>query len=416
MLTMKHLLLITGLVIFACSCKKEQNRLDLPEINGTYLAVLKNALGDSLQPAMYRSLDFNRVSIARVDSLGKCYTRIALAGRPLETDFFIARTDLYGKLLSGRLVHIYRDSADLTSFSGLIQYTTLRGHSSPGVLFVRGRPGAQTAFKATDPEMDGGELPPVVVTYTPAAQGISYADWYNLEDMAGDNANGYTGYYSPAEGGGVGQNAAAQVDFEFPENKEAIDLQKYLNCFGSSQEAAATYTITIAVDLPVDNDPSRIFNWSDQSPGHTFIELYKNGAGGLVQQDIGFYPDYSWKTVGGGDVDSKMSDDAGHEYQAKYTISVTAGQFTTALHAAQTYSTSDYNVASFNCADYALKVFNAAGGHLTVPSFPVPGYSDASNTPQGVYKAIAQLVLAGNKNALANAQKQWAGSSHGACD
>ena len=207
-----------------------------------------------------------------------------------------------------------------------------------------------------------------------------------------------------------------QVDFEAPESKDAIDIKKYINCFGATQDAKATYTVTIAVDLPVDNDPSKIFNWSDASPGHTFIELYKNSSAGLVEQHIGLYPNSPWKTVAGGNVSSKVADDVGHEYQAKYTISVTVSQFANALRSADAYSNFDYNVATFNCADYALKVFKAAGGQLNVPQFPVPEYSDASNTPQGVYDAIQNLVLAGNKDAMANGQKQWIDESHGPCN
>lgn len=414
---MKHILLFAGLITFACACKKDQGQPAPNALANTYLSTLRASLADSLPPGLYRSLDFSCTITLQVDSLHTSYTRIALSGRPIAVDFLMAKTTLDGKLLAGRFVSIRRDSADLSSFSGTVRYTNMQGHERPWTRYskarmMRAQPGS-TNLKEQDPEMDGGELPPVIVSYSLTPQGISYADWYNLEDMASDDGSGNTGYYGPAVGGG---GSPALVDFELPESKEGVDLQKYVNCFGSSQEAAATYTVTISVDLPVDNDPSRIFNWSDQSPGHTFIELYKNGSNGLVQQEIGFYPDHSWKTVGGGNIPSKIVDDGGHEYQAKYTISVTPAQFAAALAAAKTYSSNPYNVASFNCADFALDIFRAAGGVLTVAQFPVPGYSDASNTPQGVYDAIARLVLAGNKNALANGQKQWAGASHGACD
>ncbi len=169
----------------------------------------------------------------------------------------------------------------------------------------------------------------------------------------------------------------------------------------------------------MDNDPSTFFNWSDASPGHTFIEFYKNDNGNLIEQNVGFYPNTPWKTVVGPDnIASKIVDDAGHEYQAKYTIAVTAAQFQNALQAAQNYSNFEYNVAAFNCADYALDVFNSAGGNLTVPKFQIPGFpsDNGSNTPEGVYDAIQSQVQAGKPNAMANGQKQWAGNSHGACD
>jgi hypothetical protein len=63
-----------------------------------------------------------------------------------------------------------------------------------------------------------------------------------------------------------------------------------------------------------------------------------------------------------------------------------------------------------------LKVFRAGGGQLSVAQYPVPEYSSASNTPQGVYMAIQGLVLAGKPDAMANGQKQWIGISHGSCN
>ena len=45
---------------------------------------------------------------------------------------------------------------------------------------------------AEDPVVDGGDLPPVIVSASYGSGGISYADWYNLLDMAGDDGGGYT--------------------------------------------------------------------------------------------------------------------------------------------------------------------------------------------------------------------------------
>ncbi len=407
--------LLLGTLLFSC---RKENATSISPVN--YIEAVRTALHDSLSPGDFASLDFSRASASGIDSLHLHLLRIPVFLKPIATDFFVAKTDGDGHIFSGRFVSIARDSSEKKSFSGMVLYHSMKGKQIALRLMkghiVKSPSGAVSSLMADEPEIDGGELPPVVVTASYGGGGISYADWYNLLDMAGDDGYGYIGYYSPSGGGGNGSAPTMQVDFEAPESKDAIDVAKYMKCFGATQEAGATYTVTIAVDIPVDNDPSKIFNWADASPGHTFIELYKNSSAGLVQQVVGFYPNQPWKTVAGGNVNAKVADDAGHEYQAKFTISVSGAGFANALRAAQAYGNFDYNVATFNCADYALKVFTAAGGQLNVPQFPVPEYSDGSNTPQGVYDAIQGLVLSGNKNAMANAQKQWIGDSHGACD
>jgi len=410
-----------GFLLFAC--KKQDSFIKTNE----YVAIVQAHLRDSLSAQDFASLDFSAGVVSSIDSLHIRVLRVPRYGQPVTTDFFVVKTDEAGHIYSGRFVKIAKDTVQRNSFTGAVIYRYMKGVQKvtrlTGGHIVKPPAGTVASLMAEEPEMDGGELPPVVVTASYGSGGISYADWYNLLEMAGDDGYTYTGYYSPSGGGGGGGGSSSaptmQVDFEAPENKDAIDVSKYIKCFGTTQNASADYTFTIAVDLPVDNDPSKIFNWSDASPGHTFIEFYKNGDGGLVQQYVGFYPNSSWKTVVGPDnIASKIADDAGHEYQAKYTISVSASQFQNALRAAQNYSAYQYNVADFNCADFALKVFTAAGGNLSVPQFQIPGFpsADGSNTPEGVYDAIAGLVLAGNTHAVANGQKQWVGDSHGPCE
>jgi len=425
---MKHLSnLCLALLISLASCKKEDTSLQPQPSTASYIAIVQASLRDSLSPEDYSSLDFARSSASGIRSMHIKMLRIPLTSKSIATDFLVIKTDEAGHIITGRFIHISKDTTERKSFTGTISYRTLKGKRVMQANFNHGhvernQGGRASQLMAEEPEWDGGDLPPVVVTYSPSGGGFTYADWYNLIEMAGDDGYNYGSYYTPASGGGGGGSSSApaeQVDFEAPESKEAIDVNKYIKCFGTTQPASADYTITIAVDLPVDSDPSKFFNWSDASPGHTFIEFYKNGDGGLVQQNIGFYPNTSWKTVVGPDnIASKIADDGGHEYQAKYTIVVSPSQFQQAMNAAKTYSTHDYNVAEFNCADYALQIFKAAGGSLNVPQLQIPGFpsSDGSNTPEGVYDAIQSLVLSGNKNAVANGQKQWIGDSHGACD
>lgn len=426
---MKKTYLITICALLLLGCQKELHQApETGQFSKTnYIAQVQQALKDSLSASDYASLDFTRSLTSGIDSLNIHLLRIPLLGKTIADDFLLIKTDPAGHLLKGRFISVARDTARKATFNGSIAFRPLHGTAMKSFTVSNGHINRAYAYSVDmmeeEPVMEGGDLPDVVVVSYIYDGGISYADWYNLLDMVGDGGSGSSyGCYSPSDGGGgsgTGSETTMQVDFESPESKDAINLKSYLNCFGTTFSASADYTMTISVDLPVDNDPSKFFNWSDASPGHTFITLYENNGGNLVQQNFGFYPNSSWKTVVGPDnLVSKMVDDAGHEYQARYTVTLSATQFQQALQAAKNYSSNSYNVASFNCADYALAVFNSAGGSLAVPKFQIPGFPSAngSNTPEGVYDAIQSLEISGNPNAIANRQKQWTGDSHGACD
>lgn len=112
-------------------------------------------------------------------------------------------------------------------------------------------------------------------------------------------------------------------------------------------------------------------------------------------------------------------DNGGHEYNARYTISVTNAQFQAALNAVQTYSSYDYSITTFNCTDFALEVFNAAGGDLYIPKYQIPGFPNGttgSNTPQGLYNKLDQMAAAGYTGIEKPGVKGYGNYSHGPCD
>jgi len=229
--------LLLGALLF--SCRKENaptaSRQD-------YIQVVSAALRDSLSASDYARLDFSHASASGVDSLNIHLLRIPLIAKPIATDFFVARTDAGGHVFSGRFVSIATDAGEKKSFSGMVLYHSMNGMQKTVRLIhghvVKPFAGATSSLMADEPEMDGGDLPPVVVTASYGSGDISYADWYNLLEMAGDNGYGYTGYYSPSSGGGGGNSSAPtmQVDFEAPESKDAIDVAKYVKCFGATQQ------------------------------------------------------------------------------------------------------------------------------------------------------------------------------------
>jgi hypothetical protein len=388
---------------------------------------IRNLLRDSVSSTAYETLDFNSFHFSTLSN--GSLIRVGFKGKSIIHDAIWIYQDRLGSIKSSKIVHSEGGmdlKAQYPTYQGSIEVSFLNGLSKQKMLIVNG--GIQSTQSATivgtnavGKNMACGDctIPEVVVTSSYRNEGISWAAWIGLWSIF--NIAEQRDYIAIDEVGGGGGGASAgeaiTIDREAPEAKPAINAKEYTDCFGSIPDAGATCTITIAADIPVDGHPETFFNWSDASPGHVYIELYKAGSnGGLISQNIGFYPNSSWKVVSGTNIASKLADDAGHEYNARYTITVSASQFQAALTAVQTYSSYNYNVADFNCTDFALAVFNAAGPGLTIPRHQVPGFSSAkgSNTPQGLYEKISGLSEAGNKNAQTGG-KAYGGTSHGPC-
>jgi len=283
-------------------------------------------------------------------------------------------------------------------------------------------------------------LPDVVVTsYTDGDTGM---DWYWYDGLysggtggggyntGGETGGGYT--YGPASGGGGSSSNTITEDntivIEVESNDEfPIKVEDYIKCFSLVPDANATYNITILSDIPVNGDPSKIFDWSSNSPGHSFIQLNKSGEGQSVQQNFGFYPETGWKAPANISIDSKVVDNAGHEFNASLTLTISSSQFQAALNKIQAISEYDYNITTWNCTDFALSVFNAASSSpLTIPLipiptsiYPLPTNITLSNTPQGLYEEIQSLQASHNTSygtADVPGVCGYVGGSHGSCN
>lgn len=260
-------------------------------------------------------------------------------------------------------------------------------------------------------------IPEVIVSAT------YHNPYYNADDpfawlnlfwlMAGDMPKTE---YLPLGGGGSGSET---IDTERADNKEKIDAKKYMDCFDNMADAGATCTITISTDIPVDSRPDQFFDATAGAVGHTFIELWKMAPSGqLVSQNIGFYPAGTFKAATGTNVESKIVDNAFHEYNARYTISVTPAQLRAAINKVKALENTPYHLSDFNCTDFALSVFNATGANLTIPKYQIPAYGSTtgSNTPQGLYHKLMEMGAAGNTGVQTNGAKGYAGTSHGPCN
>ena len=279
------------------------------------------------------------------------------------------------------------------------------------------------------------ELPEVVVTSYSYDGGYT-GDWYCYGDFYDDDyssgGGGYTYGYSGGGGGGTSTSATSHNDNTMvievePDNADPIKVEDYIKCFSTVADANATYQITLLSDIPVNGDPSQIFNWSTNSPGHSFIQLVKSSGSQTVQQNIGFYPETGWKSLANLSVDSKIVDNAGHEFNASLSLNVNGSQFQAALNEIETLSTNDYNISTWNCTDFALSVFNAANSSpLTIPQFaiptseyPMPTTVTFSNTPQGLYDEIQSLQS--SHSTMYGATEipgvcGYVGESHGSCN
>jgi hypothetical protein len=430
---MKNSILALFLCFFVTlSCKKTSIPAAL-QVRTEYVTQIQSSLKDSLSAIEYATLDFIHAQQIHVDSANIHLLRIPLLGKDIVHDFLVVRTNRSGIILQGSFIHILRKDTATTYFNGWISHRSLKGIRSPALeisngYIIKRKPTEMTLIEPTMPEdiIDGGDLPDVIVYASISGGGgggYNWGDYYNLSSMLNaGSGSGYSSggnYYSSSSGSGT-STPAVLVDVENSENSPAIDVKKYMNCFGTISNVNATCLITIATDIPVDGDPSQFFNWNTGSPGHSFITLFKmDGRGNSIEQTIGFYPNSSWKTVAGFDIASKTVDNAWHEYNAKYTIAVSPGQFQAAINAVQTLSSKDYNMDTFNCTDFSLGVFNAGGGNLSIPQYQIPGYPNGntgSNTPQGLYNQLNTMAGNGNPGIKMPGIKGYTGDSHGPCN
>lgn len=416
-------------LLLASSCQKKE----LPQTDPTLNLLKQNLLAE----------DFSRIDpltlfefTSRVSGLH--YIRAGFTGKDRNHDFVVLALDKYGKFSNGKMVHIEgkivpsSKNKNKQTFSGSIETSSLkhtdvvRSAINEGFIMALHESKISLNGIRMNQECSDCTIPEVVVsTSYNKSGGISWGAWMSFLSMF-DQGSPYEylliDYVSGGGGGGGGSAPppAISVDEEIAETHEKIDPKKYMDCFGNVADAGATCTITISADIPVDGHPEILFDWSQGNPGHAFIELYKMGSNGtMVSQNIGFYPSTGFKVLGGGDVNSKVVDNAGHEYNASYTISISPAQLQAAIDKVNSFSGNSYNMTSFNCVDFALGVFNAAtAGALSLNKQQIPGYptTNGSNTPQALYNRLDEMNAWGTPGIQTSGSKAYGGNSKGPCN
>lgn len=420
---MKRIILLLSGFILLAACRKNNEQLDGDA------AIVKKILQTQLSPTDMTAADLSSLQEATLPSGHHIY-RLRM-----KEENIMVETDKENAFLKGSIYHVEGNISKVSGhmkFNGSFNKSDLNRnnvvnwgiennvvkelHRFNSIVLNGGQP--RVNYACADCTLD--EV--VVSTSYSGSTGISWASWMSLLamfDMGGQNDYIAIDWTFGGGGGGGGSAPVITIDPNDPQNKDRIDPKKYTDCFGTiSDGGTTTYSVTISADLPVDGHPETFFDWSTQNPGHAFIELNKSTPYGGVSQDIGFYPNTSFKVLSGDNTASKVVNDGNHEYQARYTITVTAAQFQSAIDKLNQASSNDYNISHYNCTDFALDVFNAAGGGLTIPRHGVPGFEidGGSNTPQGLYEKINQLKNNGTAGTTTTNSKEYASSSKGPCN
>ncbi|MGI8600107.1 MAG: hypothetical protein ACR2KB_12715 [Chitinophagaceae bacterium] len=457
---MKQIYLAIFLAFVLVHCKKE----DAPKKDAAgYLQTVQSTLKDSLSSADFASLEFNKAELSAVDSIDLFLLRIPVKGKSMRTDFVLVKTTKTGKILNGKIINMQGGAVDyregdfiVKKWDGAISIYSLNRRD---VLHSPIRQGYITAFHEKEIKLStesialvapDNYLPEVIVVGYIKTGGISYLDYMALQNLTSDFTGGsYQGYYLSMDGsygsggsspyyydpygtynysgggggGGVYTNPPILIDFEWHDQRAAIDLQQFVNCFNAIPDAGATCSIEIFADIPVDSDPMKIFNMGSGSPGHTFLQIKKSNGGQSVIQNIGFYPQSVLKTVlTNAPIASKFVDNGGHEYNASFKMKLSPENLKSTLTEILYLRNMKYDIDNYNCTDWALDVFNKTRPEkVSIPLSDIPGTvpSVGTRTPQGLYNKLGEMKRNNHPEAAQitnNIYKGWVATSTGPCN
>lgn len=436
------LLLSVLLILFSCAKHDDRNVGQLID------AALMRSLRDSLNATDFSRLDFDKTVISKYPDFK--IARIGLKGVSLSEEFVLLQLKADGSISRGRIVRMERSDVDNT-YNGFVVINSLSGHRIFESAIVNGYFTDNSSLSRVVPSPVYQELPEVIVVSTyPPGGAAHWSTWFSLvsffdtEDYGGlncwySNADSYSGgaggsfngdypveQESIEDEGDLGLAGALtdemiQVGFEQQFEDPAIDLDAFLRCFDNIPDEGATCRITIYADVPVNSDPTKMMDWSSGSPGHTWIQLEKTGAGQSASQHIGFYPKSGWKTtMTDAPIDGKFVDNAGHEFNASYSVDISAEDLHTAMMNILQLRNVRYDIDAFNCTDWALRVWRRTVSPslwFDIPKFHMPGslLPGGTSTPQGLYVAIEELHATGTAGTSVPLLG-WSGASTGPCN
>lgn len=432
---MKHLLFVSLSCIFLYSCRKQSKGM---EVSYKEIPMVVQFLKEEMKEADFALLDLGRPVVTRYKD-GIFVAKVRFKNHSFN-EKFVAVLLNNGIVEAGKIInwsgtsngHINIESLDRSQkIESAIENGYIKSFHPPSL-------------------MSQGLLPEVVVVATyPSSGGINFSSWMSILSLLQNGYGPWSNLYEYTEsagggGGGVGGNNSGsgsglnggnqvpylyeepmEVDFESQYADPAIEVLKYVICFAGIPDAGATCKMTIFTDVPVDSDPLKFFDWSNGSPGHTFIQFQKTNGSHTVTQNIGFYPESGWKVaMTPAPVTGKFVDNHFHEFNASYEMSITATQLQAGLIRMQYLANFvRYDIDDYNCTDWALDVFNevaAPDKRLDIPRFPIPGgmAPAGTSTPQGLYLQLQSRQANGGEQAAGITIPiiGWAGASNGPCN
>jgi hypothetical protein len=430
---MKRLIYSTFALLLLISCKKEIKNSD----SSGYIENVKAALKDSVSLTDYSDLEFSKAILSKDYTASLYFLRIPFKGKKIENDFLIIMTSINGIIKQGKIVHIEGQEIERKwngniTISSLDKKNILNSEINNGYILAF-HSGINLRTDAMAPVYPDPykELPEVIVVAYIRDGGISTSDWMLLQSLFYNYATGSggeaSGFYGSMDGtGGGGSSTSILVDYDGQYGNPAIDLSKYVKCFTNIPDAGASCSIEILTDIPVDSDPGKFFDWSNGSPGHTFLQIRKTNGTQSAMENIGFYPRSGWKTtITTAPIDGKFVDNSGHEYNASLKMNITPTQLKSAIAEIQYLGRFvKYDIDEYNCTDWALEVFNYVRSplnQLVIPKYDLPGDAApyGTSTPSGLYQKLQQIKKAGGTEA-ANVdmgfKKGYVASSTGPCN
>lgn len=301
----------------------------------------------------------------------------------------------YKKIISEAFDHKRMGIADVDEFGILTEINIVEhGNISKKVFSISGRTNAlivQVIVFSTDYDPNTLLLAQIL--------GIGQPGWYVA--LGNPDYYNYFEYIDPENGGG-NSLIIDEVEIDDSESEPSEDIVKIFNCFNQIPDAGATFSIKLCSDVPMNNHPRALLDYTG-SPGHTFLVLTKSNGANSVTKSFGFYPTSGKKSLGLEPISSKIVNDKEHEINASIEMNaLSLASFNTIKTWSIALANSDYDLDNFNCTDYALLIFNSIRGNNPIvldpvafiiqgPALQPPVPVLIPNTPQMLYKELDEM-------------------------
>jgi len=179
------------------------------------------------------------------------------------------------------------------------------------------------------------------------------------------------------------------------------DIQDFLNCFDSTQNA----TLTLYVSEP---NPGSGDAYNGTFVGHTFVSINQ----GNNTSVFGFYPTSNWISPANTTSNSVLGNDgSGTEYfSASISTTISSGQLQQIIDFSTNHNTT-YNLDTYNCTDFGIDIGNLGGLNLPECNGKWPGGGGGGGSNPGTLG----MFIRNNSSSGTNTTGGNAPSTHKDC-